>query len=80
MAGVFFLPSYLTEILAFDDGAARQFGQIKAELESAGQKIGAYDMMIAGHARSQGLILLSNNMNEFSRVSGLRLENWVEEM
>jgi len=64
------------EILGFGDNEATQFGQVKAELEKQGNVIGAYDMMIAGHARSQGLILVTNNEREFKRVSGLRTENW----
>ena len=67
------------EILSFDEGAAVQFGQVKAELEKQGNIIGAYDMMIAGHARSEGLILVTNNQNEFMRVAGLRTENWIVE-
>ena len=55
------------------------FGQIRAELTRLGQRIGPYDLMIAGHARSRGLILVTNNTNEFERVAGLRLENWVSE-
>lgn len=66
------------EILQFDPAAAQQFGQVKAELELSGGMIGPYDMMIAGHARSHGLILVSNNLREFSRVEGLRVENWLE--
>ncbi|WP_404359923.1 tRNA(fMet)-specific endonuclease VapC [Methylotuvimicrobium sp. KM1] len=66
------------EVLPFDAHAARQFGQLRAELSNAGRTIGAYDMMIAGHARSLGLIVVSNNVREFSRVSGIRLENWLE--
>lgn len=65
-------------IVDFNEAAATQFGQIKAELESAGNKIGSYDTMIAGHARSQGLIIVTNNVREFSRVDGIRVENWLE--
>jgi tRNA(fMet)-specific endonuclease VapC len=64
------------EVLPFDGKAAAHFGQIRAELERAGQPIGAYDLMIGGHARSQGLILVTNNEREFSRIAGLRVENW----
>ncbi len=67
------------DVLAFDTNAARQFGQIKAELEQTGQSIGSYDMMLAGHARSQGLVMVTNNTREFSRVDGLRIENWLEQ-
>jgi tRNA(fMet)-specific endonuclease VapC len=65
------------EISSFDVEAAVQFGQLRAELYGMGKPIGPYDMMIAGHARSLGLILVTNNENEFERVPGLRLENWA---
>ena len=65
------------DVLDFGAEAARQFGQIKASLELAGNSIGPYDLMIAGHARSLGLILVTNNIREFKRVEGLRLENWL---
>jgi tRNA(fMet)-specific endonuclease VapC len=64
------------EVIEFDAKAAYHFGQIRAELYAKGRPIGPYDMMIAGHARSEGLILVSNNEKEFERVSGLRMENW----
>ena len=66
------------EILNFDIKASYHFGQVRAELYKTGQPIGPYDMMIAGHARAAGLILVTNNMKEFQRVSGLRVENWLE--
>lgn len=66
------------EVLSFDKSAANHTGQIRAELAKLGQPIGPYDQMIAGHARSRGLILVNNNLREFERVSGLRLENWVK--
>lgn len=65
------------EVLSFDTQAANHFGQIRAELYAQGQPIGPYDMMIAGHARSEGLNLVTNNTQEFARVQGLRIENWV---
>lgn len=65
------------EVLPFDDNAAVHYGQIRAALERSGQGIGPYGLMIAGHARSLGLTLVSNNEREFSRVPGLLLENWV---
>jgi len=65
------------EVAAFEEHASEHFGQLRAELYKAGQPIGPYDMMIAGHARSMGLILVTNNTKEFERVPGLRLENWV---
>jgi tRNA(fMet)-specific endonuclease VapC len=65
------------EILPMTTEAATHFGQVSAELYQKGTPIGPYDMMIAGHARSEGLILVTNNPKEFERVQGLRLENWV---
>ncbi len=68
------------EVLSFDSAAAQQFGQVKAELELSGGVIGAYDMMIAGQARSHGLILVTNNTREYMRVQGLRVENWLSDL
>lgn len=65
------------EVLKFDEDAAAHTGQLKAELAKAGKPIGPYDQMIAGHARSQGLIVVTNNTREFERVPGLRVEDWV---
>lgn len=65
------------EVLPFEDRAAAHFGQIRAVLEREGRVIGAYDLMIAAHARSQGLTLVTNNVGEFQRVPGLMVENWV---
>lgn len=66
------------EVLPFDGPAATHFGQLRAELSKIGKMIGPYDQMIAGHARSLGLILVTNNLREFERVPGLRLENWID--
>jgi len=55
----------------------RHIGQIRAELAAAGAPIGPYDQMIAGHARSLGLIVVTNSVTEFARVEGLRVDNWV---
>lgn len=65
------------DVVPFDGHASEHFGQLRAELYKQGQPIGPYDMMIAGHARSMGLILVTNNSKEFERVPGLRLENWL---
>lgn len=65
------------EVLDFDENAAAHSAEIRAELAKKGTPIGHYDVLIAGHARSRGLILVSNNLREFERVGGLRLENWV---
>ena len=63
------------EVLAYDTAAAYQFGQLKHELKN--QPIGPYDLMIAAHARSLGLTLITNNTLEFKHVAGLRVDNWV---
>lgn len=65
------------EVLPFADKAAAHYGEIRADLERKGTPIGPYDLMIAGHARSEGLILVTNNVREFGRVVGLRVENWL---
>lgn len=65
------------EILAFGDKAAMHYGQLRAELERAGTPCGAHDLQIGGHARSEGLVLVTNNLREFARMPGLRSENWV---
>jgi tRNA(fMet)-specific endonuclease VapC len=67
------------EVLDFDPQAAAHYGQIRAELERAGRLIGSNDMLIAAHARSQGLIVVTNNGREYERVPGLRVENWLAE-
>ncbi|WP_281178399.1 type II toxin-antitoxin system tRNA(fMet)-specific endonuclease VapC [Thauera butanivorans] len=66
------------QVLAYDEAAAAHYGQIRAVLERQGQPIGVNDLHIAGHARSRGLTLVSNNLREFQRVPGLRLENWID--
>lgn len=65
------------EVLDFDSKAAQHFGEIRSDLYSIGKPIGPYDMMLAGHARSQGLIMVTNNQKEFIRVQGLMLANWA---
>ena len=65
------------EILAYDYQAAMHSGPLRAELQKIGKPIGPYDQMIAGHARSQGMILVTNNIREFDRVPGLRVEDGV---
>ena len=65
------------EVLPFDELAAAHFGQLRAELARAGTPIGPFDQMIAGHARALGLVLVTNNVDEFKRVLGLRIENWT---
>jgi len=65
-------------VLPFDAQASAQWGQVRNELRSAGTPIGPYDQMLAGHARSLGLVLVTHNSREFQRVGGLRWEDWVE--
>jgi tRNA(fMet)-specific endonuclease VapC len=65
------------EIVPFDTRAAKIAGPIKFKLESDGQRIGGYDMLIAGIALSRSLVLLSNNLREFRRVPGLSVESYV---
>ena len=64
-------------ILDFDVNAANEYGIIRAELEKQGTPIGTLDTMIAGHAKSCGCTVVTNNEKEFSRVKGLNVENWV---
>ena len=66
------------EVLPYDERAAWQYGLIRTALERQGTPIGVNDLHIAGHARSLGLILVTNNLREFERVPGISLENWVE--
>jgi tRNA(fMet)-specific endonuclease VapC len=65
------------EIVAYDDRAAREYGDARADLERRGVPIGALDTLIAAHARSLKCRLVTNNDAEFSRVPGLPVENWV---
>lgn len=66
------------EILPYDEVAAQAYGTIRATLEQAGTPIGAMNLLIASHAVSQRLPLVTNNTREFSRVQGLVLQNWME--
>lgn len=65
------------EVLPFGDKAAAHYGQLRAELERVGTPCGAHDIQIGGHARSEGLIVVTNNIREFVRMPGLRVENWL---
>lgn len=64
-------------VLPFDEEAAAHAADIRATLERAGKLIGGYDVLIAGHARSRGLIVVTGNLSEFTRVDGLRCEDWL---
>ena len=65
------------QVLDYGKKAAAHYGDIQAKLERQGMPIRVNDLHIAGHSRSEGLTLVTNNRNEFQRVAGLRLENWV---
>lgn len=65
------------EVLEYGSKAASHYGDIRTVLERKGTLIGVHDLHIAGHARSEGLTLVTNNLREFERVEALRLDNWV---
>jgi tRNA(fMet)-specific endonuclease VapC len=69
--------STLVEILPFDIPASSVYGQIRAALEKRGTPIGTLDMLIAAHAKSLGLTLVTNNIKEFGRVEELAVEDWL---
>jgi tRNA(fMet)-specific endonuclease VapC len=65
------------EALPFDEKASYHYGDIRSTLEKMGNVIGSMDLLIAAHARSLSLTLITNNLREFERVPGLRADNWV---
>jgi tRNA(fMet)-specific endonuclease VapC len=65
------------EILPYDDKAAADYGQIRTHLVKKGAIVGAMDMLIGAHARSIPVTLVTNNLREFKRIPGLRVENWA---
>ncbi len=65
------------DIITWDEDAAEHYGKIRAFLRAEGNIIGSMDVMIAAHARSQNMILITNNDKHFKRVPKLRVENWV---
>ncbi len=65
------------DVLPYGAKAAQHYGAIRSALEKLGQPIGVNDLHIAGHARSEGLVLVTNNVSEFDRVPALEVENWV---
>ena len=73
------LAVFLSEIkvLPFSDAEAVEYGKIRANLERKGLPIGGNDLLIAAHAKANNLILITNNVREFERVEGLRVENWT---
>ncbi|MGE0156978.1 MAG: type II toxin-antitoxin system VapC family toxin [Geobacter sp.] len=66
------------EVIVFDEQAACVYGEIRAALEKAGTPIGAMDMLIAAHAVSLGLPLVTNNAREFARIPALQVVNWLD--
>ena len=71
--------SAILEILPFDEAAAVEYGKIRAFLQRQGSPIGPLDTLIAAHAKSKGMTLVTNNTCEFARVPGLELANWAED-
>lgn len=67
----------LIEICPFDQKAAVFYGDVRSALEKKGETIGSNDLLIAAHALSLNLILVTNNEKEFKRVDGLKIENWA---
>ena len=65
------------EVVPYGPKAAQHYGVIRAALEKLGQPIGVNDLHIAAHARSEGLVLVTNNVGEFARVPAMEVENWV---
>jgi tRNA(fMet)-specific endonuclease VapC len=65
------------EVWEFPEQASTHYAKIRADLKTRGAMIGANDLLIAAHARSLGLTLITNNIREFRRVRGLSLENWT---
>jgi tRNA(fMet)-specific endonuclease VapC len=66
------------DILPYDENAAKYYGEIRAQLEKTGNIIGPLDLLIAAHALSKDLILITNNEREFNRVLSLKVENWAK--
>jgi tRNA(fMet)-specific endonuclease VapC len=65
------------DVMNWDTEAADHYGVIRAELEAAGTPIGAMDMMIAAHAKSIKAVLVTNNQKHFTKVKGLKIDNWA---
>ncbi len=65
-------------ILPFNTSAASEYGAIRAHLQNKGTPIDPLDMLIAAHAKSENMILVTNNVREFERVPGLIIENWIQ--
>jgi len=68
---------YPFDILTYDENASREYGKVRSQLEKKGQIIGPLDMLIAAHAISRELAIITNNTKEFRRIRSLKVENWV---
>lgn len=68
----------ILQVLPFDDGAAVEYGKVCAHLQRHGTPISPMDTLIAAHAKAEGLTIVTNNVREFERVPGLKIENWAE--
>jgi len=66
----------IIDLLAYDDRAAQEYGRLRTDLQRRGCMIGNMDMLIAAHAKSIGMTLVTNNAREFGRVRGLKIEDW----
>lgn len=64
-------------VLEFDSAATMEHGRIRSILRKQGKPIGPMDMLIAAHAKSKGLVIVTDNTREFERVDGLKIENWL---
>lgn len=67
-------------ILPFDKCAAESYGKVRADLERKGTPIGPMDTLIAGHAKSLDMVVVTNNVREFARVNDLKIEDWTKDM
>ncbi len=66
------------EILSYNEDASKYYGIIRSQLEAQGEVIGPLDMLIAAHALSENLVLVTNNEKEFQRIPSLKIENWAK--
>lgn len=72
------IDAYTFNVLPFDQNDSRRASEIRAQLDRKGQRIGPYDVFIAGQALARGLTLVTRNVREFARVDGLSIENWED--